>query len=96
MSLKVVKVEPLEFHQLRLTFSNGEIRRFDVTPYLEKGIFTELKNIEYFQKVKLSFGSIQWPHEQDFSPDTLYLLSQPEEQMTEIPTLLENTINKFH
>jgi hypothetical protein len=83
MSPKVIQVEPLESYQLRLTFSNGEIRRFDVTPYLNKGIFTELQNIEYFQQVKLSFGSIQWPHEQDFSADTLYLTSQPEEKTVE-------------
>ena len=59
MSPKVIKVEPLEYYQLRITFSNGEIRSFDVTPYLDKGIFTELQNIEYFQQVKLSLGSIQ-------------------------------------
>lgn len=87
MSPKVIKVEPLDNFQLRLTFSNGEIRRFDVTPYLDKGIFTELQNIEYFQQVHLSLGSIQWPHEQDFSPDTLYLTGQLEEQIIE-PTSL--------
>lgn len=84
MSAKVIKVEPLENYQLRLTFSNGEIRRFDVTPYLNKGIFTELQNIEYFQQIQLSFGRIQWPHEQDFSPDTLYLTSQPEVKILEL------------
>lgn len=83
MSPKVIKVEPLKYYQLRLTFSNGEIRRFDVTPYLDKGIFTELQNIEYFQQVQISFGSIQWPHEQDFSRDTLYLTSKPEEKTVE-------------
>ncbi|MDY7012381.1 MAG: DUF2442 domain-containing protein [Cyanobacteriota bacterium] len=87
MSPKVIQVEPLESYQLRLTFDNGEIRRFDVTPYLDKGIFTELQDVDYFQKVKLSFGSIQWPREQDFSPDTLYLTSQPEETIIEcLPT----------
>jgi hypothetical protein len=83
MSPKVIKVEPLEEYQLRITFSNGEIRRFDVAPYLDKGIFTELQSIDYFQQVHVSFGSIQWPHEQDFSPDTLYLTSQPEEKTVE-------------
>ncbi len=81
MSPKVIKVEPLEKYQLRLTFSNGEIRRFDVTPYLDKGIFTELKDMEYFRQVQVSFGSVQWLHEQDFSRDTLYLLSKPEESL---------------
>ncbi|MDY6785749.1 MAG: DUF2442 domain-containing protein [Cyanobacteriota bacterium] len=80
MSPKVIKVEPLESYRLRLIFDNGEIRRFEVTPYLKKGVFTELQNIEYFQKVRPSFGGIQWLHDQDFSPDTLYLTSQLEEK----------------
>jgi hypothetical protein len=78
ISPKVLNVQPLENYQLKLTFDNAEIRIFDVTPYLEKGIFTELKDPNYFRQVKLFFGGIQWPNEQDFSRDTLYLLSQPE------------------
>jgi len=78
MSPKVVKVEPLESFNLRLWFDNGEVRRFDVTPYLEKGIFGELKSVHYFNQVKPFFGGVQWFHEQDFSADTLYLKSQIE------------------
>jgi Protein of unknown function (DUF2442) len=78
MSPKVTKVEPLENFTLRLFFSNGEVKRFDVTPYLEQGIFVELKDIHYFNRVKPFFGGVQWLHEQDFSADTLYLKSQTE------------------
>jgi Protein of unknown function (DUF2442) len=78
MSPKVTKVEPLENFTLRLFFSNGEVKRFDVTPYLERGIFVELKDIHYFNRVKPFFGGVQWLHEQDFSADTLYLKSQTE------------------
>lgn len=78
MSPKVINVEPLENFILRLHFDNGEVRRFDVTPYLEKGIFRELKDTLYFKQVKPCFGGVQWPHEQDFSADTLYLTSQSE------------------
>jgi hypothetical protein len=75
MSPKVIKVEPLANFQLRLFFDTGEVRCFDVKPYLDKGIFTELKNIDYFNQVKPCFGGVQWLHEQDFSADTLYLKS---------------------
>jgi Protein of unknown function (DUF2442) len=76
MSPKVIKVEPFPDFSLRLHFDNGEIKRFDVTPYLEKGIFVELKNPQYFNQVKPFFGGVQWLHEQDLSADTLYLTSQ--------------------
>jgi hypothetical protein len=76
MSPKVIQVEPLSDFTLRLFFDNGEVKRFDVSPYLEKGIFVELKNIQYFKQVKPFFGGVQWLHEQDFSAHTLYLESQ--------------------
>ena len=47
-----------------------------MTPYLEKGIFIELKDEGYFKQARVSFGSVEWPNEQDFSKDTLYLLGQ--------------------
>lgn len=75
MNPTVIKVKPENGYTLSITFDNGENRLFDVTPFLDKGIFTELKNIDYFKKVKVAFGSIQWPNEQDFSKDTLYKLS---------------------
>ena len=71
----VVFVEPGDNYKLIVKFDNDEIRIFDVTPYLDKGIFNELKNIDYYRQVKVAFGSVEWPHEQDFSKDTLYMLS---------------------
>jgi hypothetical protein len=37
---------------LRLHFTNGEVRRFDVKPYLGIGIFQELKDISLFNSAK--------------------------------------------
>ncbi|NJN32787.1 MAG: DUF2442 domain-containing protein [Synechococcales cyanobacterium RM1_1_8] len=76
-SSKVIKVSPLDSYRLKLIFENEEIRIFDVTPYLTKGIFVELQDPNYFRQVKPFFGGVQWPNEQDFSRDTLYLLSHP-------------------
>lgn len=74
MNPSVKTVEAIDGHKLRLQFENGELKIFDVSPYLEKGIFVELKDENYFKQVRVAFGSIEWPHEQDFSRDTLYLL----------------------
>ncbi len=73
MNPKVKQVEPTDNHTLVVTFENDEIREFDVNPYLDKGIFSELKDLPYFRQVKVVAGSVEWPHEQDFSYDTLYL-----------------------
>ncbi len=72
MNPRVKKVQPLENYLLKLTFDNGEVRVFDVTPYLDKGIFTELRDNEFFNSVAVFMGSVKWPHDQDFCPDTLY------------------------
>ena len=70
----VLSVEARDDFKLIITFENGEKKIFDVAPFLDKGVFTELKNINYFKQAKVSFGSVEWPHEQDFSKDTLYLM----------------------
>lgn len=76
MNPRVIRVNPLENFQLKLTFSNGEVGLFDAKPYLEKGIFKELKNPELFNEVNTSLGSIAWKSGQDLCPDTLYLESK--------------------
>lgn len=79
MPPKVSKVEALPNYRLKLSFDNGEVRVFDVTPYISKGIFQALQSVDYFEQVKPFFGGVQWPQEQDLSPDTLYLESTVEE-----------------
>lgn len=76
MNPKVTTVKPLVAYKLELCFQNGEKRIFDVEPYLNKGIFNELKDESYFKKARVVFGSIEWPNEQDFCTDTLYLNSE--------------------
>ncbi|MDD5373068.1 MAG: DUF2442 domain-containing protein [Sulfurimonas sp.] len=73
MSIYVESVEVLEFPKLNITFSTHEKKIFDVSPYLDKGIFTELQNRDYFKQVKAENGTIEWPNGQDFCPDTLYI-----------------------
>ena len=75
MNPRVVSVEAIQGSQLKLSFENNEIKVFDVTPFLEKGIFKELQDFNYFKQATVAFGSVEWPNEQDFSNDTLYLLS---------------------
>ncbi len=70
---KVVEAKANSDFSLDLKFNNGELKRFDMKPYLEYEVFKPLKNIDYFKKIKIVFGTVQWQDEQDISPDTLYL-----------------------
>jgi len=45
-------VKPLEKYRLLLKFENGEERIFDVTPFLELGKYSELKNIGLSKSVR--------------------------------------------
>jgi hypothetical protein len=76
MNPRVIKVKPEHDFSLLLTFSNGEVKRFDVKPYLAIGTFKELKDLSLFNSVKPFLGSIQWSNGVDLCPDTLYLESQ--------------------
>ncbi len=74
---KIIAVKPLINYQLERLFNSNEIRFFDVKPYLEFGIFEELKNEVYFRNVSIQFDTVAWKNGQDFSPETLYLKSTP-------------------
>lgn len=46
-------------------------------PYLDLGVFRELRDESYFHEAYVEFGSVEWPHGQGLSYDTLYLESKP-------------------
>jgi hypothetical protein len=72
MYLSVTDVKPLEDYKLLLTFENDEQKVFDVTPYLEVGKFSELKDDTLFKSVHISFDSIAWKNQLDLDPELLY------------------------
>ena len=71
----VISVTPKDNHLLELKFNTGEMRLFDATPYLEKGVFKKLKNKTLFNQAYVAFDTVCWPGNLDISPDTLYLKS---------------------
>lgn len=48
---------------------NGEKRIFDMKPYLDKGIYRELKDEVKFKTVRVSFDSIEWCNRADIDPE---------------------------
>ncbi|MDP4207220.1 MAG: DUF2442 domain-containing protein [Bacteroidota bacterium] len=76
MYLAIKDVKPNIDYTLFLTFENGEKRRFDMKPYLNTGIFKELKDLSKFSTVRVSFDSIEWDNEADLDPEFLYQYSE--------------------
>ena len=94
MYLAVTNVQPSSDYQLILTFANGEVRQFDMRPYLELGIFQELKNLPLFNTVRVSFDTIEWDNEADMDPEVLYTESKTlQTQIASEPTK-DYTVNK--
>ena len=75
--LDVVKVEAQADYTLLLEFENGERRRFDMRPYLDKKPFISLKNAPLFALASIDYGTVVWPGEIDIAPETLYDRSRP-------------------
>ncbi len=73
MNPHVTTVRALDDYELEVAFENGECRRFDVKPYLDRGIFVRLRNVALFQAVRVVVGSVEWPGGLDLSYETLYL-----------------------
>ena len=72
MYLAVKSVKALKEYKLLLKFENQEQKIFDVTPYLDIGKFSELKEISLFNSVSVCFDSIEWANHLDIDPETLY------------------------
>ena len=73
MNPRVAEALPLDNYKISLRFTNGETGIFDCASLLDFGIFQELREKHYFNRLKVSAGTVVWPNEQDICPDTLYL-----------------------
>ncbi len=72
MNPRVKNVTANADYTLTITFTNNEVRLFDMKPYLNTGIFKELNDPHTFNTVRPFLGSIQWKNGQDLCPDTLF------------------------
>ena len=70
---KIVSLFPVEDYQLLVKFENGIEKTVDLKPYLQFPVFSPLKNIVIFNKVKNHGYFIEWQGgEIDLSADTLW------------------------
>lgn len=67
----VLVVKPKSDYRIYVEIADGRKGIFDMKPYLDKGVFQELKDTNYFQRVGVEFGAVTWPNQQDISPESL-------------------------
>ena len=67
----IVKAIPRDDYTIEIRTSSGIEGVFDVRPYLQGSAFRELEDPSYFRLVRPAHHGIMWPHEQDFSSDTI-------------------------
>lgn len=73
----ITSVIPLPDYKLLITFDNSEKRLLDMTPYLNRGVYAALKDIDLFNTVHVSFDTIEWNNEADIDPEFVYEESEP-------------------
>lgn len=66
------KVRAIEDYKLEIQFDNGEIRIFDVKPYIKGSWYGKLEDKTYFETVKTDGYTVVWKDGQDICPDELY------------------------
>ena len=76
---RLKNVTPMEQYWLRLEYETGEVKLFDVAPYISGAWYEELKDAVYFRTVHLlpDGVGIEWSNGQDIAPHELYEYSIP-------------------
>lgn len=77
MCLAIKDVKPIDDYKLLLTFVDQSVTVFDMKPFLDKGIFRELRDEALFKTVRISFDTIEWLNGADIDPEILYEYSIP-------------------
>jgi hypothetical protein len=76
MNPRVTIVRYKKPYKLILTFSNKEVKEFDVSRYLTYPVYEVLKDEAFCQTARVFNGTVIWDDSTDFDPDTLYLESK--------------------
>jgi hypothetical protein len=71
---KIISVKALDGCKIKIKYENGEIKLFNVLPYISGKWYEELNDNNYFKTVHITSNGngIEWEHGQDIAPHELY------------------------
>lgn len=70
--IRVVDVDYVKDYTLSITFSDGVKKVVDLQPYLNGGVFEQLKELSQFRQYGLNHWTIEWACGVDLAPEFLY------------------------
>lgn len=77
MNPRIQHVKYKHLYKLILSFTNGEIKEFDMSGYLHYPVYSKLNDVAFCSTAKVVMGTVAWDDDTDFDPDILYLESVP-------------------
>ena len=77
MYASIIKVIPKESFSLIVSFDDGQTRVLDMKPYLDFGVFKQIKEPEVFNRVRVAFDTIEWDCGVDLDPEFIMKKSVP-------------------
>ncbi|BCX87965.1 hypothetical protein MIN45_P0332 [Methylomarinovum tepidoasis] len=71
---RITAVEPCEDFRLKVIFTDGSVRLYDVRPLLELPAFRRLQDPDFFRQVRIEPGgyAVSWNDEADISEYELW------------------------
>jgi hypothetical protein len=83
MFLHVTELRDVSAFELSLEFSDGVVKRVDLSGELHGEVFEPLKDPQFFKRVFVNpeTGTIEWPNGADFAPEFLYEIGQEIKQV---------------
>ena len=68
----IVEVKPLPDYKVWVRFETGEQGVFDCMPYLADSFWSPLREIEFFNTVRVEDGSLMWGEDIDLCQDDIW------------------------
>ena len=65
----VVSVRANEDFSLTVVFEDGVEGVLDMKPYLDFGVFTKIKSLDQFKRVRIAFDTVEWECGVDLDPE---------------------------
>ena len=69
----IVEADYIKDYIIEVKFNDGSVKRVNLETYTKKGgVFSELRDKEYFKRFFIDLNTLCWPNGADIAPERLY------------------------